>query len=193
MKIKYTAIISILFLIGLTGIAYAQDVGSMIAIRGKAIIERDNKAIEAKIKDRIELKDTIETKERSKAKMLFIDDSVLTLGEKSKVVIKEFVYSKGRGSSIFNLLDGKMRSIVGKTGFQVETPTAVAAARGTVILFHVGVMDGRKFTTIICLEGEVDITSPIPGITGMIILTPGLMATVFEHEPLPTPTPASYG
>ncbi len=191
MKIKYTAIISILFLIGFTGIAYAQDVGSMIAIRGKAIIERDNKAIEAKIKDRIELKDTIETKQRSKAKMLFIDDSVLTLGEKSKVVIKEFVYSKGRGSSIFNLLDGKMRSIVGKTGFQVETPTAVAAARGTVILFHVGVMDGRKFTTIICLEGMVDVRNIDPKVMGSVTLKPGQMTIVWEGEPPTQPEPAT--
>lgn len=180
------------WLLGFSGIALAKDeVGTMVAIRGKAIIERDKKAIEAKVKDPILLKDTVSTMEVSKAKMLFIDDSVLTLGEKSKVVIKEFLYKDGRGNAIFNLLDGKMRSIVGKTKFEVHTPTSVAAARGTVILFETGIMDGKPFTTIICLGGEANITSADPNILGSVILTPGMMVTIFEGEPLPTPTPAS--
>jgi hypothetical protein len=181
------------WVLGFSATALAKDeVGTMVAIRGKAIIERDKKAIEAKVKDSILLKDTVSTMEASKAKMLFIDDSVLTLGEKSKVVIEEFIYTKEKeGRSIFNLLDGKMKSIVGKTKFEVHTPTSVAAARGTVILSETGVIDGRKFTIIICLEGEANIMSADPNIPGSIILTPGMMVIIFEGEPLPTPTPAS--
>ena len=75
------------------------------------------------------MQDTVATMKASKAKMLFNDDSILTLGESSKVVIKEYVYNKGKGgTSVFNLLEGKMRSVVGKTKFQIHTPTAVAAA-----------------------------------------------------------------
>ena len=40
------------------------------------------------------------------------------------------------GHRYFNLLEGKMRSVVGKTKLQIHTPTAVAAARGTVIFFR---------------------------------------------------------
>ena len=73
----------------------------------------------------------------SRTKMRFIDDSILTLGENSRVSIKEYIYSKDKGGkSIFNLLDGKMRSVVGKTRFEIHTPTAVAAARGTIILLQ---------------------------------------------------------
>lgn len=188
MKICITVpfILFIFFIAELSATAYAQDIGSMVAVHGKAVIERDNKLVEAKVKDRIELKDTVETKEKSKAKMLFIDDSILTLGEKSKVAIKEFVYSKEKGSSIFNLLDGKMRSIVGKTGFKVETPTAVAAARGTVILFQTGIRDGRHYTLIICMEGVVDVRNIDPEVIGSIMLNPGQMTIVWEGEP-PTP------
>ncbi len=177
---------------GLSGIAVAKDdVGTMVAVRNKAIIERDKKEVEAKVKDSILLKDTVVTLEASKAKMLFIDDSVLTMGEKSKVVIREFVYSKDKGGrSIFNLIDGKMRSVVGKTNFEVHTPTAVAAARGTVILFEAGIREGKGFTTIICLEGMVNIISTDPRIIGSITLTPGTIATIFEREPLPSPTQA---
>ncbi len=181
-----------LLVIGLPGPAIAKDnVGTLVAIRGKAIIERDKKDIDAKIRDSIFLEDAVSTLEASRVKMLFIDDSVLTLGEKSKAVIREFIYSKEKGGkSIFNLIDGKMRAIVGKTSFEVHTPTAVAAARGTIILFWTGVVDGKAFTTIICLEREVNITSADPSITGSIKLLPGMMVTIFAGEPLHTPTPA---
>lgn len=170
-----------------SGVAFAENnVGSMVAVKGKALIERDKKAVEAKVKDSIFLNDTVTTLEASRAKMLFTDDSVLTLGEKSKAVIREFVYSKDKGGqSIFNLIDGKMRSVVGKTKFEVHTPTAVAAARGTVILFETGIKDGKKFTTIICLEGETFIRSVYSGIVGTITLKPGMMVTIFDGEPLP--------
>ncbi len=170
----------------------AENVGAVVALKGGALIARDAKVIEAKLKDGILLNDGVETKEKSKAKMLFIDDSVLTLGEKSKVVIREFLYRKDRGGkSIFNLIDGKIRSVVGKSEFEVHTPTAVAAARGTVIDFETGATDGRAFTTITCLEGEVDIRSIDPTISGKVSLRAGMTITVTAGHPLPSPKPAA--
>ena len=91
-------------------VSAAENIGSVVALKGSATIERDARPIEAKVKDGIQLKDTVETKVSSRTKMLFIDDSVLTLGQKTRVVINEFVYSKDKGGrSIFNLIDGKMR------------------------------------------------------------------------------------
>jgi hypothetical protein len=53
--------------------------------------------------------------------------------------------------------------------------------------------DGRKFTTIICLEGVVGITSTDPSVSGSINLTAGMMVTIIEGEPMPMPVavPAS--
>lgn len=188
----FTAYCLLLTTFGFTGFALAKDeVATVVALRNKAVIERDKRKTEAKVKDGILLIDTVSTLEASKAKMLFIDDSVLTLGEKSKVVIKEFVYSKEKGGrSIFNLIDGKMRAIVGKTEFEVHTPTTVAAARGTVILFETGILNGRKFTTIICLEGEGMVRSMDPNIKGTLTLKQGMMITAFEGKSLPSPSPA---
>jgi hypothetical protein len=178
------------FIFGLSGIALAEDdVGKVVAVRGKAVIDRDKKTIGAEVNDSIFLNDTVSTMEASKAKMLFIDDSVLTLGERSKLVIREFIYSKDKGgSSIFNLIDGKMRSIVGKTKFEVHTPTAVAAARGTVILIDTGEIKGKKFTTFISLEGDVFLMSSYSTIPGSLLLKPGMMVTLSEGEPLPPNT-----
>ncbi len=191
-KWRTITFILLFIVIGLSDFALAKDdVGTVVAIRGKAIIDRDKKAIEAKVKDSILLNDTVSTLEASRAKMLFIEDSVLTLGEKSKVVIKEFVYSKNkRGRSIFNLIDGKMRAIVGKTNFEVHTPTAVAAARGSVVLAEVTIVDGKIVTTLICLEGEFDIS--IPGVPGSVKLKPGMKMTISEGATvMPDIVPAS--
>lgn len=170
----------------------SEDIGAIVALRGSAVIQREAKSLEAKLRDGIRLMDTIETREKTRAKMLFVDDSVLTLGENSKAVIKEFVYAKDKkGRSIFNLIDGKMRSVVGKAGFEVHTPTAVAAARGTVIDFVTGMLAGVYFTTIECLEGEVDIRSTDPSISGKVVLTPGMTITVTSSQPLPSPKPVT--
>lgn len=186
-------IVAIISVISLgTGITYgAGDIASVVALKGNALIERDARAIEAKLKDGIQLKDIVVTKESSKAKMLFIDDSVLTMGEKSKVVIKEFIYSKDqKGRSIFNLIDGKMRSVVGKSEFEIHTPTAVAAARGTVFDCETGQKSGQSFTTCTSYEGVVDIRSIDPTITGRVTLRPGMTVTVISGQPISAPTPA---
>lgn len=184
--LKYIVLFSVL---AVSGIVFAENtVGTMVAVRGKVLIDRDKRMFEAKVKDDILIKDTVSTLEASRAKMLFVDDSVLTLGEKSKAVIKELVYSKDkRGKSIFNLVEGKMRSIVGKSDFEVHTPTSVAAARGTVILFETGIKDGKKFTIILCMEGIVTGKSSDEKITGSFTLEPGMMITLFEGESIPDP------
>lgn len=190
-QFRLTAILLLLFslCIGLTGTAVAEDeVGTIVAMRGKAIIERDNKSFEAEVNDKLFMNDTVSTMDASRVKMLFIDDSVLTLGESSRVVIKEVIYGKHKKErSVFSLVEGKMRSIVGKTQFEVHTPTAVAAARGTVILFETGVTeDGRNFTIMICTEGVV-LACPLDLKMGeCVTLTEGMMLMCIEGEPFPS-------
>ena len=172
------------------GAAMAKDdIATMVAVRGRTLIDRNRLVLEAKVKDPVLLVDTVSTGDASRAKLLFVDDSVLTMGEKSKVVIKEFVYSKEKGGkSIFNLIDGKMKSVVGKAGFEVHTPTAVAAARGTVIFFEVGSRDGKLCTTILCTEGEVAASSPDPNVKGTLTLTSDSIVTICEGMPFPAST-----
>ncbi len=187
-------IMSIFAVIGvITQAAWAaDDIGSVVAVRGRAAISRNGKSFDAKVKDGIFLIDTVSTREASRVKMLFIDDSVLTLGEKSTVVIREFIYGKDKGNkSLFNLIEGKMRSVVGRAGFEARTPTAVAAARGTIILFEAGVRSGKKFTTILCLESFVDVSKADAGDAGHVTLKAGEIITLIEGEPLPHATLAT--
>ena len=165
---------------GLCGVASAdQEVGKVVAVRGKASIERGKAKLDAKVRDGIQASDIIKTAANSRAKLLFIDDSVLTLSDNSTLAVTEFIKGKAgeRGTSVFNLLDGKMRSVVGRTKFEVKTPSAVAAARGTVIFFDVSLLRNVPVSKIICLEGTVQVRSTSPTIPGSVLLTPGRMVT----------------
>src|SRR5919109_148109 len=86
--------ISILAAAAAAEAAAKEDVGTVVALRGKAQIERGESRLEAKLKSGILLRDAVATGEASRAKLLFIDDSVLTLAEKSRMAIKEFVHSR---------------------------------------------------------------------------------------------------
>ncbi|HIJ97279.1 MAG TPA: FecR domain-containing protein [Desulfuromonadales bacterium] len=186
------------------GLAYAEPVASVVAVRGQATIERSAKTITAQPKLGIELQDTVATAPAGRVKLLFIDDSVLTLAEKTRMSVESFIHSRSdRGKSLFNLLDGKMRAVVGKTRFEVKTPTVVAAARGTVILFEVGHRNGRPYTRVTCLEGIVDVhprTETAGGTSGAAggaaggtaapeatVLTPGQSLLVSAGQPIPAP------
>ncbi|NVN97698.1 MAG: FecR domain-containing protein [Geobacteraceae bacterium] len=172
-------------------LAEEQQVGRFVQLKGQATILRGQKQLQAKVKAGITASDTITTGSASRAKLLFIDDSVLTLSENSKLVIKEFIHSKDKqGKSVYNLLDGKMRSVVGKTRFEVHTPTAVAAARGTVIYFDVGMVNNQSYSKIICLEGNVQIRNVINTVGGQVTLTPGTMVVIKANEPPPPPVTA---
>ncbi|MBI4849381.1 MAG: FecR domain-containing protein [Nitrospirae bacterium] len=197
-----------------SGLASAEnEVGAIVAVKNKAVIEREKRELEAKAKDGILSIDTVTTLEASRAKMLFRDDSVLTLGEKSKLVVKEYMYSDGRrGKSVFNLIDGKLRTVVGNTDLEIHTPTSVTAARGTVILSETWVKGGEqcklktdageKFSpdsgcklcaTIVSKEGDVEVRNIDENVKGDVQLQRGWKTDVCEGEPpsQPEPAPAS--
>jgi hypothetical protein len=181
--IKRTSLI-VMLLILLPLIAEAQEVGLMVALKGKVTILRDNKTTNAVLKDRIFLKDTIETKEESRAKMLFKDDSILTLAEKSRVNIEEYLSPEGRkkGKSIINLIDGKLRSLVGKNEFEVHTLTVVAAARGTYFFVWTEMEEGVPVSGVAVLEGSVYLSSINPAIAGVVTLEKGTMGKAFQNR-----------
>ena len=162
-------------------------VGTVAALRGSANIERDAEKESARLNSQVSLRDAVSTVAASRIKLHFIDDSILTLGEKSRVVVREFLNSRGvSGRSIFNLLEGRMRSVVGKQRFEVHTPTAVAAARGTVFIHEAGVLDGKQYTRIICLEGVVEVHGTVG--EGSASMSPGMVINIIGGQPFPTPT-----
>ena len=86
---------------------------------------------------KIYIHDRIVTAENSKVQIVFRDDSVITLGAQSELVVDGDSYRRGKRRTVLSLVKGKVRSVVGKTystkgsGFEIHTHTATAGVRGT--------------------------------------------------------------
>src|SRR5712691_7306434 len=124
-----------------------QAIGLYMAVIGKVTVVHVGQpaAMPVKLQESVYFKDVIETQADSRAKALFDDDSILTVGENSRVEVSEYIYDSANNqrSSVLRLLQGKARALVGKlfaglgSRFEVHTPTAVAAARGTYFVVWV--------------------------------------------------------
>jgi len=118
-----------------------QAIGFYMAVIGKAtaIHAGQPAAVPVKLRESVYFKDVIETQADSRAKALFEDDSILTVGESSRVEVNEYIYdpANNQRSTILRLFQGKARALVGRlfaglgSRFEVHTPGAVVAARGT--------------------------------------------------------------
>lgn len=145
----------------------AGDIGVFTAVEGQVSVTRSgaDDALPAKLHDGVQFLDIIETERESRSKALLNDDSILTVGEHSRVEITEHLYDPRQNvrTVVVNLVRGKVRALVGKvftgTGskFEVHTPTSVAAARGTY--FVVCFADGVSSIANIGLHGDVEFTS----------------------------------
>jgi hypothetical protein len=170
--------------------AYSADkAGDVVSLQGTAAIERQAKKIPAKLKTPLLEADTMVTMKDSRVKMLFRDDSVLTLGASSRLLIKQYLYSpeSGRAETIYELADGRMRAVASGAGFTVTTPTAVTAADGAVFIIW---YDSEKNSTgIAVIEGSVSVRHRDEAIADGLVLEAGQMTFVPAHEPTTKPVP----
>jgi hypothetical protein len=191
LRIKTISILfTILFLSPI--FADAQEVGQIVAIKGQVLLKRIP-AVKAALNDKILLDDFVETGELSRVKILFNDDSLLTLKEKTRVHIKEYMSVEGgkRGATIISLSDGFLKALRGSNDFEVHTPTAVAAARGTYFFVWTGIEGGIPVTWISVLEGKVEGSNINSQIAGSVMITSGMMSKVFQNQPPLSPAPIS--
>ena len=141
------------------GIAEAMDVGALEDVRQNVygVAPQGGEAVKRK-GDSVVFRETLETLEESSALVRFIDDSKLTLGQKSKVQIDEFVFDpkNAKGNALIDISVGTLRFVTGempKGGVVIKTPTATLTLRGTDVVVHVH-PDGTTDTTV--YDGKVE-------------------------------------
>ncbi|HKW86104.1 MAG TPA: FecR family protein, partial [Nitrospiraceae bacterium] len=147
--------------------ALTDAIGQFTAIQGQVTVAHPHAAgaVPVKLDDDVLFHDIIETQRRSRTKALFDDDSLLTMGENSRIEITERIYNPNQDlrSTVVSLVQGRLRTLVGKvfagagSKFEVHTPTAVAAARGTYFVVWV---EGKVSGIVnIGARGNVEFTS----------------------------------
>lgn len=142
--------------------AHAAAVGQIAAVEGQAEVGRGGSTVPAAIGYEIELGDELRTGD-GRMRILFRDDSVLSLSEDTNLVVDEQVFNPEAGnfSSVIRLLGGRIRAAVseyyGEPGaaYEVETPTAVAGVRGTT--FTVAYDDENRVTEVMGIRGRVHV------------------------------------
>jgi hypothetical protein len=170
-----------------------QNIGSVTTVKNKVQVVHpgQGRAVSVRPGDGVLLMDAYETMAAARAKLLLDDDSLLTLGEKTRLEITENVYdpSKDRRSAAMKLLSGRVRVLVGKTftgtgsKFEIHTPTAVAAARGTYYIVWMFQKDGQTVTGVATLEGLVGVGNIDPGAPGTVVLGPNQYTVVAPGLP----------
>jgi trimeric autotransporter adhesin len=89
-------------------------------------------------------RETVATDARGQTQILFLDQSALTVGPNSEMVIDEFVYDPAQGAGrlavsatkgVARFVGGALSKAAGQVRFQ--TPTATIGLRGGILLFSV--------------------------------------------------------
>ena len=117
------------------------------------------------LEDDVYHNELIETEEDSATKLTFLDETTLTLGPDSSVVLDRFVFDPdpSRASFVMTATQGIFRFASGKlpkNAYRLHTPAATIGIRGTVLDFAIEPADspgGQAVVKIALQEGEATI------------------------------------
>jgi len=177
--------------------AHANPVGNFTVVKGRVDASRADSAtaLQAEVGMDSFMKDVIRTRHRSRTQLEFVDTSLLNMGQDFIVEINEYLFdaTKKVRKGVLRSLRGTVRATIAKVGdgknssFEVETPTAVAAARGTdfIVIVH-----SSEETEVVVLEGVVAVRN-IDHTVGSEVLVKAGERTIVRKKQRPTP-PALY-
>lgn len=179
----------------ITGTAWA-EIGSVTEASGTAIIKRGKDVIQVAKGTLIETNDKVETK-NGKVKIVFKDDTNVTVTESSSLVIDDFVYDPKSGAGKLGLkaAAGTVRYVSGSIAkdpknVKINTPTAAIAVRGTDFVMAVSetgasmimlmptceIEQNVNLKGLTCGSGAIDVETP----AGIVKLNRPYQATLVE-------------
>ena len=134
-KMKFFLKIAAILLL-FSNISYSSEIGIIGFVIGEAF-NQDGKKLN--VGDPIYFGDTISTNEGGKSQILFVDQTVMTVGSNTELTIDEFVYDaeKTDGKLLSTIKSGSVKILTGKISEKnpenlvVETPAGTIGTRGT--------------------------------------------------------------
>lgn len=180
------------------GAQAAQAIGKVVGVEGQVMIlpSGGGQARQATTGTVLYEGDTIKAAKSSRAKLLMVDDSIVTIAESTELRLSEYRLDerqKTRNSTL-SLITGKVRLLVSKlvahrSQYQVQTPTAVMGVRGTsvVVWTETDPATGKTTTFILVLDGEISVTGA--GVTKDA--SAGMVIQISEGEAPSDPRPAT--
>ena len=172
------------------------EIGSVTEASGTAIIKRGKDTIQIVKGTEIKTNDKIETK-NGKVKIVFKDDTNVTVTESSSLIIDDFVYDPKSGAGKLGLkaAAGTVRYVSGSIAkdpknVKINTPTAAIAVRGTDFVMAVSetgasmimlmptceIEQNVNLKGLTCGSGAIDVETP----AGIVKLNRPYQATLVE-------------
>lgn len=156
------------------------EVGQITALKGEAIVLRDGQKLIASLGFKLKQKDKIQTSSSSRLQIVFIDNTIVSLGKKSRFDITSYINDTHRKNVKFTFGKGVFKTITGVIGklnpkkFKLITKSSNIGIRGTIV----GIVSTSSADTITVPEGKIVITT---GITS-IEVNAGEMTTVVQGQ-----------
>jgi len=183
-------IVAVMLVSGFAGCeCAAQDaIGTVSRIQGEASGTRNGATRALAPNSAVFLNETVATGETALLEVTFTDNTRLTLGEKAKLTLDNYVYDSatGRGTIKFGLL-GAFRFVSGQVSklasaeVSVTTPVAIVGIRGTE--FWGGPIDGQALGVFL-IEGSVSVSN---GAGQQILNLPGQGTNIAAPGAAPGP------
>lgn len=181
----YIILFLVMFFYAPSGMAKETSVGSLEVESGTAILTRGETTIRVTSGKTSEIfqKDVVQTLGNSAAKLLLGKEGSkdqFLLAEKTTFVIEEYlVQEKKPTRGLFNLLGGKIRSIVNsikeKKEIKVKTSTATIGVKGTDFLTEV---PNNQMTRVTTFEGLVSMENRLGSLVEEVMIAPGTSSSV---------------
>ncbi len=177
--------------------------GSFSSVSGEVQIQRTGGTIGAASGVGVDVGDRIVTGASGHAVIVLNDQSRLELGPASSITLDEFTITGGSTSTRVGLISGVLRSLVNAASggapanYQVHTPNAVAAVRGTKFdtaytenVIRPGYQGCERYTDVSVYRGTVNLASLAAPNAGQDVGA-GYEATVPCDQPPTTAGPLS--
>lgn len=128
----------------------------VVQIEGAPAVERSGTREPLQPGASLQLNDVIITGADAKVRVVLGDDSVLTVGPSSRVVLDEMLIGSGAQHGRLRVLAGTFKIAIAtllsaKTDYEIRTPTAVVGVRGTVVWGDI------ELDAICALDGKVEV------------------------------------
>ncbi len=157
--------------------------GEVNAINSQGVIRS------LKVQDPVGLDDIIVTEEKGRAKIVFQDNTIVTLGENSRIKLTDYQWSKSRNQGKFKVTvhEGLFRIIGGKItktnpeSFIAKTPAASIGIRGSS---YAGSVSGKGLAVFLLGGKGIDVSNNRGSVA---LLQPGMGTTVANAETAPEP------
>lgn len=155
--------------------------GEVFAIDSQGVIR------DLKVKDPVALDDFIVTEEKGRVKIVFQDNTIVTLGENSRIQLNDYSWSKKQNKGKFKITvnEGLFRIIGGKItktnpeSFIARTPAASIGIRGSS---YAGSVSGKGLAVFLLGGKGIDVSNSKGSVA---LLQPGMGTSVASADIAP--------